>query len=40
VQLKIQRRPNTVKYEIKFTRIIKMTGGVIGNDELNQTVEL
>jgi len=40
VQLKIQRRANTEKYEIKFTHIIKMAGGVIGNDELNQTVEL
>ena len=40
VQLKIQRRAYTEKYEIKFTHIIKRVGGGIGNDELNQSVEL
>jgi hypothetical protein len=40
VQLKIQRRANTEKYEIKFTGIIKMAGWGIGNEDLNQTVEL
>ena len=41
MQLKIQRRANNEKYEIKFTHIInKRAGGGIGNEELNQTVEL
>jgi hypothetical protein len=36
VQIKIQRRANTEKYEIKFTHIIKGVGWGNGNGELNQ----